>query len=302
VLRKRRKNRVFVISFFIVFFGLFGIAGFLYYSSLSIPVYHIPESLPTYNAPWMRYVPANILQITYRNLTSLRTYNGSALNSVPLFELASPHLTIYSDSIDTLMTIVFSRPNSTVEIAFLKKSDASRIFSSFSKTVVSSVQGDARLYYTQVISNKTLVKGWVMLLQNDSLFAFSEGSRDAYMSLQLVLQSRNGTIYNFGRDLILRKMLYIVGGASGHLALTFQNFPGLVRTGNETLQVVDSDGFSVKTYYVVGFSNGDYAMSQLDYFKREYFTSQRFSVYDNFLVAIKTEPMSELVAAFRAVG
>lgn len=302
MLRKRKNTRLFATSFFAVFIGLFLFVGYLYYLSSSVPVYHLPETLPVYSTVWSKYVPDGILQLTYRNLTYLREINASALNVVSLLELRSPRLNISSSYVDTLMTVVFSSPNATVEVAFLRHENSSYVFNAFKSVQPSTVQGDASLYFTQVVSNRSLVKGWVMTIPKEDLFAFSEGSSDAYTALSLILHARNGTISNILEDINLRKMFYIVGGALNHLAFTFQNFPGLIRTGNMTLQVVNADTYNVKTYYVVGFASSDYAMSQLGYFRQQYFTSQSFSVYDNFLLATKIQPISQLASAFRAVG
>jgi hypothetical protein len=299
--RKRNNIRLLAASFFAVFIGLFIVVGYLYYISSSVPSYHLPETIPHYTTVWSKYAPEGILQLTYRNLTSLNQINSSALNVVALFELNSPHISISSSYVDTLMTIVFSRPNATVELAFLKN-NSSFIFDAFKQIEPSRIQGDASLYFTQALSNKSLVKGWAMTIPRERLFAFSEGSSNAYDALSKILQTRNGTISSVLANIDLRKMFYIVGGPNGHLAFTFQNFPGLIRTGNMTLQVVDADTNNAKTYYVVGFVNSDYAMSQLNYFKKQYFTSQFFRVYDNFLLALKLQPLSQVASAFRDVG
>ncbi len=299
--RKKNNIRLLATSFFVVFIGLFITVGYLYYISSNVPSYHLPETIPQYITVWSKYAPEGILQLTYRNLTLLNQINSSALNVVALFELNSPHINISSSYVDTLMTIVFSRPNATVELAFLRN-NSSFIFDAFKQIKPSRIQGDVDLYFTQALSNKSLVKGWAMTIPKERLFAFSEGSSNAYDALSKILLTRNGTISSVLANIDLRKMFYIVGGPNGHLAFTFQNFPGLIRTGNMTLQVVDADTNNAKTYYVVGFVNSDYAMSQLNYFKKQYFTSQFFQVYDNFLLALKLQPLSQVASAFKDVG
>lgn len=284
-----------------MFAGLFVFASITYFASNSIPVYSLPSNVPYYSTSWAYIVPDGVLQLTYRNLSALSSYNSSAINKVNVFEFVFPKFNISSIYVNTLISLVFSNPNATVDIVILGKNYLP-VLSLLSSYTPSKVINGVSFYTFEAKENRTYVSGWAFLIPNERIFGFSQGSGVALQALDLILEARNGTISNIMSNLMFREMFYVAGGVKNKIAFTYQNFPGLVRSGNATLQTVSVSDSKVVTNYVVSFVNKDYASSQINYFKRIYFTAQRFAEYDNFLVATKFEPISQLLNEFRAIG
>ena len=98
-------------------------------------------------------------------------------------------------------------------------------------------------------------------------------------------------------------MFYIDGGPNDHLAFTIQNFPGLVSTGEMTVQFADLNQSMVKSSAIVKFGSSDTALSQFDFTKQEYqFTYQYFAIYDQYVLAQKTQPVANLFGAIQNIG
>jgi hypothetical protein len=301
--RKQARSRLFLASFVVVFSLLVGGAIILAYLTTRPVVFHIPSTLPAYGTLWSSYAPAQALQFTFRNYTAIRTLNSSLYARGTLFTTLAPAYSLNTEDVSSLISVVFSEPNATVDIAFVSPSS----FMSFSGLLQSSglkpsVEGGAKLYFTQLVGTNGFVSGWLLTIPSTNAIGFSEGISSARTVIGEVLGVGNGTVRSIFSRTDVTQMFYATGGPNGHLAFTVENFPGLVNTGEMTLQTVDYNQSMVRSSYLVKFDSPDRAISQFDFVKQEYFASQYFAIYDQYVLAQKTQPLSALFEAVQSVG
>lgn len=304
-MNRRRKGRVFAVSFAVTLAALSGIAVFALYASPSGPQVSskaLPSQLPTYQADWAKYAPAGALQVSYYNYSLVRQLNSSVLPIGSALHLVRPNATLSEDGVETLVTIGFSQPNESVDIAFLSSS----AFNSFSGLITNYFGGGHSStpaeYYVETSQAAGITTGWLALVPADNVVEFAAGSSAAKQVISYSLQAANGTIDSVLQDASVRQMLYIAGGVSGHISLGIQNFPGVVRTGQMTLIAVDKVNGQIQISYVVMFHDAATAQSQVSYMETSYLLAHAFNEYGQYLQAMEYQPLSQLEGAMRLVG
>jgi len=305
--RKQKRSKTFAISFILVISVLVGGSLVLIYFVTQPTVNHLPSTLPTYSAGWASYAPSSALQFTFRNYTALRALNSTALANGTFIATQTPVASLPFSAVRTFVTVVFSTPNATVDIAFVDPSEFSVFYGIFqSRGPAPIIEGDARLYVTQVAGSQSgtggYTAGWLVAIPSSNAIGFSEGTGAARTAIESVLAVRNGSVPTILTRTDVTQMFYIAGGADTHIAFTVQNFPGLVSSGQMTLQVVDDYLSTARTSYIVKFNSTNIALAQYDFVKNEYPTSQYFAIYDQYVLSQKTQSLSELSIAVQSVG
>ena len=302
--RKQPKSRVFLISFVAVLVLLVGGAITLTYLSTVPVVHHLPGTLPVYNPFWAGFAPSDSLQFTFRNYTAVRMLNSSLYTNGTLFTSISPAFSLPVAEIGSLISVVFLQPNATVDIALVSPV----IFSSVHSIRTSNgptplVQGDAKLYFTQIVGSSGFVSGWILSIPSVNAIGFSQGVTPARTVIEDVLAVRNGTLESVFARTDVTQMFYVDGGPNNHLAFTIENFPGLVSTGQMTLQFADYNQSMVRSSAIVKFSSSETALSQFDFDKQQYqFTYDYFTIYDQYVLAQRTQPVADLFGAIQNIG
>jgi len=301
--RRQPRTRIFLASFVVVFALLVGAGFFVAYLTTQPVVRHLPPTVPAYRSALTLYAPADALQFTFRNYTAVRALNSSLYTQGSLFTALTPAYTLHVADVGSLISVVFSEPNATVDVALVSPS----VFASFYSLVGTSgpspvVEGGARLYFTQIVGTSGFVSGWLLAIPSRDAIGFSQGASSARTVIERVLGVGNGTVPSLFSRTDADQMFYVLGGPDRHLAFTFENFPGLVSTGEITLQTVDLNRSMVQSSYLVKFADPETALSQFDFVKAEYFTGQYFAVYDQYVLALKAQPLSGLFGAVQSVG
>jgi|GEM_PF-3768697 hypothetical protein len=291
-----------VISFSVTVLLLAGIALGLSLSRPSVPVMHLPQTLPTYSATWARYVPSNSVLFGFENYTLIRQYNASYPFYGTLLTLPDVRLDLPSRLIDSVLTIVLETPNATVDIAFVSP----RTFANFSETFArygfaAVQQGQNTMYYVRDLTKGTLQFGWIALAPSDDAIAFSLGSEVAKEAIQEVLGVQQGSVSSVIDRQDVRGMLYVVNGTSGHLALGLQNFPGVVRSGVATFTVVNAVGPQLEVSRVVEFNSTSVALAQWTLVRSAYLSATKFVVFDTLVQATEFHPLSKVAEYVRLV-
>jgi hypothetical protein len=300
--RRRKKSLTFLVSFVAVVVVLMVAAISAYFQSELPTIRHIPDAIPSYSASWAKYAPESAYLVTFRNYTAVRTYNSSAFSLGNLIQLASPLYAVQFTKVEALLTLGFSKPNATLDIAFVNTTTVVELQHALQNTTLTAREGDASLYFVQLVSNQQTAIGWLFTIPSDGVVGFSEGGSSARSVIDRVLGARAGTIANTLSSRDIDRMFYIVGGVVSHLAFTFQNFSGIVTTGQKTLVSVDIQNSIVRSSYVVEFNGSDYALSQYGYTKSVYFTANEYVVFDQYILATKYSPITMITAAVRDVG
>ena len=293
-----------LISFVVVLLLLTGGTAALYYFSSQIPVNHLPTTIPEYSAPWGRYVPADFVQVAFQNFTLSRAINSSIPADNTILQLFNPDFTVQTHQLNAIESVTLSRPNQTVDIAFLAPS----VYSLFNNTLFAKANYTAsysgiRLYFVGNRFNSTAVEfGWIAPVAEDHAVVYSIGYGPAQTAVEKVLATVVGDIPSVLSLEWVDREVYIVNGTSGHIALGFENFPGIVRTSNLTGIFVDPAGAHLAVSNIVGFNSTSFAVSQYGYVKSVYRTFTSFRVYDAFVKVSLVWPASNLEEAIRLVG
>ena len=304
--RQRKKNTAFVASFVIVL-GVLTIGTFsLYYLSVQVPVNHLPSKIPQYSPVWGKYVPGDFVQMGLENFSLTRPINSSVPPSNMILQLVKPRINVSSDQVTALLTVTLRVPNATVDVAFL----TGPAFDSLNSLLSSQAKYSATLsgitaYFIGTVTsgggNTTVTFGWLAPVEQDRSIAFAVGYEDAEVAVKAILDTANGYTPSMLSLSDVDKAIYLVGGASNHLAVGFENFPGVARTSNMTAISVDLQGGSILVSNVVGFNSTQTAVSQYRYVKSVYLTYSRFTVYDSFVDVQAIRPLSQLEDSIRLV-
>ena len=305
--RKKTQGRMHVlaISFFVTFIALAGIYAAFYISVITphIETQHLPESIPPYSSFWAKYVPANVAQFGFQNFTKIRLLNSSYPFPANLLELLKPADLIQTSDVNYFLTIVFAQPNITLDIAFLKEQS----FVNFRATLLTESSfgeqvGNVTLYDVAVRVNTQPVTGWLVLFPNDRAVGFAAGATDAKQAVQQSLDSAaNPSALSVLARVDITQTLYIVGGVDNHIGLGGENFPGVVKSGLMTVTSVDSSGPYIYVKNIVAFANSSAALTHYSDVTHGYLGSQKFVVYDSYVLAQEQDPLSRLGADYRLV-
>lgn len=305
-MRKYRRSRVFLISFIGTIALLSSSLAYLYYSvnvSQGIEKIELPSPVPSYSSVWGKYVPYDALQVSFENLTRIREFNSSIPPINNVLQIVSPSISITTQDISAIESVVLSNPNVTLDILFIKRDRFASILQEFKKEGQFPVKiWDATLYYVTRELSTGRELGWLGVIPLDSAIAFSSGSYDAKKAISISLAVANKTIDSIISREEVKEMLYTVGGADNHLAIGIQNFAGVVRTSEMTITAVDIIKGNVRISYIVHFRNQEYAYSQISYVKSVYLSARIFKLYGSNILAIEEQPLSKLEASVRLVG
>lgn len=304
---KRKSKRGSVALGFILTVGILGLLSvFLLASNPGVTVAQIPDRLPTYAGVLQSYAPSDALQVSFDNLTAIRSVNQTVISNQQFFAIDRPFFSVNSSAIGWRMTVAFSTPNATVTVAALNQAS----FDSLSSIVKGA--GEAAIP-TDSIANITLYAAagtishetqayWFALMPRQSALLFSPGANDALQALKHVVGVQLGTVRSILNRTDIGRMIYAINGTQGHLALGIQNFPGSVRTGNATLISVDANQGSAYISYVVRFNSPSIASEQVTTVKQTYISAHEFFIYGELVKAIEIQPASQLKVAVGLVG
>jgi hypothetical protein len=305
--RKKKSNRV-ALSFAATIIGISVAVGLVIALPPPAPgnvaIRHIPQSLPAYTGVLGEYAPADAVQVSFNNLTAIRAINASVVSTSEYLAFQDPALSISVSDVRSRLSIVLSKPNVTVNVAFLSQTAFATVSSGFnSSNVPRSRQGNYTFFSAaEVTSSAVPVGTWVTMKQTDRAFISCTGALDAFDALGRILLVRNGSSSSILDRQDVHRMFFTVNGTAGHLALGIQNYPGAVTSGTMTLISVDNLGRSLALDYTVGFSSSSVAQSQLGYAMKVYLGAFRFTSYDEFVQATEYQPTSALKSAIAQAG
>lgn len=298
----KQSRKPMVISFSVTVLLLAGIALGLTLSRPTVTVLHLPQTLPTYEATWARYVPANSLLFGFENYTLIRQYNSSYPFYGTLLNLPDVRLTLPARTIEAILTIVLETPNATVDIAFVTPRAFTNFSNAFANYEYSAVQqGQNTMYYVRDLTKGSLQFGWIALAPSDRAIAFSLGSEVAKEAIQEVLGVQQGSVVSVIDRQDVRGMLYVANGTSGHLALGLQNFPGVIRSGIATFTVVNAVGPQLEVSRIVEFNSTGVAVAQWTSVRSAYLYATKFVVFDTLVQATEFHPLSKTAEYVRLV-
>ena len=292
---------------FVIVLGVLTAGTFsLYYLSTQVPVNHLPSKIPQYTAVWGKYVPSDFVQMGLENFSLTRAINSSVPPSNMILQLVQPRANVSSDQVTALLTVTLRVPNATVDVANLTSSTFDSLNSLLSSQAKYSVTlSGIKAYFVGTLSsggaNTTVTFGWLAPVARDHSIAFAVGYEDAQGAVKTILDTVNGYTASMLSLSGVDKAIYLVGGASNHVAVGYEDFPGVARTSNMTTTSVDLQGGSILVSNVVGFNNTQTAVSQYGYVKSVYLTYSRFTVYDSFVDAQASRPLSQLEDSIRLV-
>jgi hypothetical protein len=304
-LRRKKLNRV-ALSFAVTIVGISAVVGLIIAfppAPGNVATKHIPASLPTYSGVIGEYAPADAVQVSFNNLTAIRTINASVLSTAAYLTFQDPALSISVPDVRSRLSIVLPKPNVTVNVAFLSETAFSTVSSGFnSSNVPRSRQGNYTFFSAAEVTSSTPVGTWVTMKQADRAFISCTGALDAFAALGRILLVRNGSASSMLDRQDVHRMFFAVNGTTGHLALGIQNYAGAVTSGTMTLISVDNLGTSLALDYTVGFNSSLMAQSQVGYTMKVYLGASRFTSYDEFVQATEYQPTSALKAAIAQAG
>jgi hypothetical protein len=271
----------------------------------SLTVVRIPSKLPAYSGLLGRYAPSDALQVSFDNLTAIRSINQSVIANQQFFELDQPSVSVETTAVDSRLTVGLSVPNATVTIATLDTT-------SFA-TVAAALEGASNAIPTDKVANTTLYAAagtqanetqayWLTVIPADRALVYSPGANDALQAMQRIIGVYRGTVPSILSNAEVDRMLYAVNGTQGHLALGVQNFAGSVQTGQATVISVDATQSSTVISYVVRFTDADQASGQVGAVKATYISAHQFFRYDELVKAVEVQPISQLKVGVGLVG
>ena len=268
-----------------------------------ITVRHIPQTIPVYSGFIGEFSPMASAQITFNDFAAIRAVNSSAVTESTYLRFAAPALNISSVTILQRLSVVLSQPNATVDVTELDQAAFNAAWMLFSASTLPKTHvGSFVLYNPAEVSSPQPKSVWIAMAPSSSVLIASEGALPAFTAVSQVLAVYSNTAPSLLTSPEVRRMLYVVNGTSGHLALAIQNFPGAAASGQSTLITVDKLQSDLAVNYAVSFSDPDVAQAQLAYFRTVYLGSRAFASYDEILLATQSQPTSALLLAVALAG
>lgn len=300
--RKSGQKRAFALSFAVVFAILAGSYVGLLYLSGQVQVQHLPSNVPSYGVWWGKYIPADYFQAAFQNYTQARSVNASIPPDSVVLELVQPVINISTSQMSAILSVTLSQPNQTIDIAFLSSQAFSQLSGVLQADTHTSSVGSAPMYLVADNVNHTLDVGWLGLVAGDHAAALALGGGQAQDGVAAILNSALGLSDSILSSKQVAQAAYIAGGNSNPLAVGFENFPGVVRTGNLTSTFVALQGGAISISNVIGFNSTTSASSQYKYTKQVYNTYSKFTVYDSYINIQAIWSVSRLEESMRLVG
>jgi len=303
---RRKSKRGSVVLGFVVTVGILSLITLaLFVSSPGIKVVHIPDTLPTYSGLLQRYVPSDALQVSFDNLTAIRSINQSVIADQQFFELDEPSVSIGTTAVVSRLTIALTIPNATVTVATLDPAAYSSLSAALvgaNSVIPTDKIGSTIVYAAAGTQSNETQAYWLSVIPGDRALVYSPGANDALQAVGRILGVYSGSVPSIMNNTEVDRMLYAVNGTEGHLALGIQNFVGAVQTGQATVISVDADQGSAITSYVVRFADASQASEQVAAVKAAYITAREFYEYDEMVKAVEIDPISQLKVAVGLVG
>lgn len=288
------------IGTFVVLVSIFG-ATFVYSYFNSVPVRHLPQDLPSYDALWGKYAPRSAIQVGFLNYTALRHANSSLPFHATILHLSNPALVINSSDAVYFETMVFETPNSTLDFAFLNAQKFSDVVDLFAPLGAFEVKfGNDSLYAVQDVATGKSVLGWLGIVPGERAVAFVAGQNEAKQLLLSVLDVPNHASSSMIDVLAIRQMLWTVGGAQ-HLSLGIQNFTGEIKGAQRVLTTVDASRGRVNLTRVVQFENFTTARDQYSEVRLGFKSATNFVVYDALVRVSQLDRFADLGGDYRLV-
>ncbi|MDA4124621.1 MAG: hypothetical protein OK438_04120 [Thaumarchaeota archaeon] len=305
-MQKRRKRprsalkRSFLVTFTILIILLIGAYAYVYENS--IPVKHIPPSVPPYEAVWAKYVPNDVILFSFQNFTSIHQLNSSLPFFSTILHLTNPKVTLSTRNVNLFVAMEFSVPNASVDIAFLSPSSFASVQENFSSiTSYGTLVGNDTLYNVLDTATGKPVLGWLALIPGDRAVGFAPGSGEALTAMTDAVRvptENNASVIGLPD---IRQMLYVAGGAGGHIGLGVASFSGVISTSSKTMTVVDGAGPRLNVSRIVEFPDYPTARGQFSTVMHTYKAATNFIVFDAFVRASQLDPMSKLGGDYRLV-
>jgi hypothetical protein len=278
------------------------VGSYVYGTYNSIPVKHLPQTVPQYQAVWAKYVPANVIQFSFQNLTLVKQLNSSLPFPRTILHLTNPKVAITTNDLRYLVAMEFQTPNASVDIAFLRPVPYAAFEAAFANlTSFSRPVGNVSLYQVQDTATGKAVLGWLALIPQDKAVGFAPGLAEAQAGMTQALRVPTQTNASILGLPDIRKMLYVAGGASNHIALGLNSFSGVIPSSLKTLTSVDLKGSRINVTRTVEFADEPSAYSQFGTVKQEYGRSLTIIVFDSYVRASQLDPFGDLGGDYRLV-
>jgi len=302
--RKKSKRGGVVLGFALTVGTLSLLVLILVETNPGITMVQMPDQVPSYSGLFQRYVPSDALQVSFDNLTVIRSINQTVISRQPLFELDTPHVSIGTEAVGSRLTVGLSTPNASVTIVTMDAGSFSNLTAALTgagNTIPTESVGNLTVYAAAGTLAGEIQAYWLTLIPGDRALVYSPGANDAFQAIGHIINVYRGAPSILTRTDVNR-MLYTVNGTQGHLALGIQNFAGTVRTGNATLISVDANHDYASISYVVKFADANQASAQVGAVKAAYISAHEFFRYGELVKAVETQPLSQLKVAIGLVG
>ncbi len=302
--RRKRQRRAlklsFAVTFSILLMLLVGTYAYVYLNS--VPVRHLPPTVPAYEATWAKYIPNTVIQFSFQNLTYVNEINSSLPFFNTILRLSNPVAQLTTNDVAYLVSMEFKVPNASVDIAFLKPASYAPFGEKFAGLGSQGHQvGNDTLYEVADTATGKLVLGWLALIPADEAVGFAPGISSAENAMREALTvptQANASIIGLPD---IRQMLYVAGGANGHIALGVNSFTGEVSMSLKTLTAVDRSGVRLNVSRVVEFSDSSTAHDQYTTVRHAYLAATNVILFDAYVRASQLDSISKLGGDYRLV-
>lgn len=297
---RRALKRSFIVTFSILVLLLVGTYAYVYFNS--VPVKHLPPIVPVYEAVWAKYVPNTVIQFSFQNFSYVRQLNSSLPFFNTLLHLTAPSVQLTTNDVAYFIGMEFKVPNASVDIAFLKPTSYAAFEEKFAGLGdLGHPMGNDTLYQVADTATGKIVLGWLALIPADRAVGFAPGFTEAESAMTEALRVPTETNASIIGLPDIRGMLYITGGANGHIALGVTSFTGGISTSLKTLTAVDRAGVRLNVSRVVEFPDSPTAYEQYATVRHTYLAATNVLVFDAYVRASQLDSMSKLGGDYRLV-
>ena len=302
--RRKRPRRALRFSFAVTFSVLTLILVAVYANAYlnPVPVKHLPAQTPEYQAEWAKYVPASVLQFSFQNFTYVKQLNSSLPFFNTILQISNPAASLTTEDVVYFVSMQFGIPNASVDIAFLKPSSYSSFAAKFADlTSFGHPVGNNSLYQVLDTATGKPTLGVLALIPGDRAVGFAPGISEAEDGVTRALRvpdQVNASILGLPD---VRQMLYIVGGASNHIALGLYSFNTEISTSQKTLTAIDQRGTRINVSRVIAFPDSSTAYDQFSTVRQTYLGATNIIVFDSYVRASQLDHISKLGGDYRLV-
>lgn len=303
--RKKSKSRI-KVSFAATILVLVAITLVSYSFSFRIPSYSVPANLPPYRGMIGRYAPADSIQVSFENMSAVRSINSSAVPYRQLVNLIKPSVTVHLSAVQAELVVSILNLNQHINNSGTAAILSPGAYSNLSKALTESglvpdQEQNFAIYHVNDSSNGRTKAEWLTVNPAGSSVVYAEGGTDARTVLLRMLSVWNGNSPSILSVQNVTRMLYPVGGTV-HLALTIENFTGEVLTSKMGVLAVDVVDQKVQIAHVVKFVSPSYASSQVSQVQAVYKFASDFSQYEECVEAIESLAFKNLQGAVGLAG